>query len=160
MHPVKYGAHHLQQRRQQLMDGDGSSPSPSSVFSISNPPQQSVFPFNYSLQSQQQKHYQNLSQNQNLFQGPVITHELFHQFQTFQQQQDEPVHQHQQQPFLAVDFKLGLNENTGKKEAALALNHQQQNESTFLHGNKQQNSLLMPHCWNPQEDSTIKESFW
>ena len=172
MHPVKYGAHHLQQ--QQLMGEDGSSSS-SSVFSISNPLQQpSVFPPDYPLHSQkQQKLHQNFFQQHS---GPV-THELFqhhhhlhHQFQPFQQQA-EPIHHHHlhvhQQPFLAVNFKLDLNENSGKKEAALALNHQQ-NDATFLPGNEhvpengrpKQHSLLMPHCWHPQEDSPIKEPFW
>ncbi|XWS72386.1 hypothetical protein CRYUN_Cryun02cG0035900 [Craigia yunnanensis] len=171
MHPVKYGAHHLQQ--QQLMDDDGSS---SSVFSISNPHhhqrQQSVFHPNYSLHSQQQQ-----KQHQNLFQqhSVPVTHQLFqhyhHQFQPFQQQAESVHHHHHQvhpQPFSAVNFKLGLNENSGKIEAALALNHQQ-NGATFLHGNEQhvpenrqpqQHCLLMPHCWHPQEDSPIKEPFW
>ncbi|XWS70189.1 hypothetical protein CRYUN_Cryun03dG0027500 [Craigia yunnanensis] len=180
MHPVKYGAHHLQQ--QQLMDDDGSSSSSSSssVFSISNPhhqqQQQSVFHPNYSLHSQrQQKLHQNLFQQYSV----PVTHQLFqhyhHQFQPFQQEA-EPVHHHHHhhhhvhpQPFLAVNFKLDLNENSGKKEAALALNHQQ-NAATFLLGNDQQHvpenrgpqqySLLMPHCWHPQEDYPIKEPFW
>ncbi|XVE97757.1 hypothetical protein REPUB_Repub03eG0046300 [Reevesia pubescens] len=163
MHPVKYGAHHLQQL--QLMADDGSS---SSVFSISSPcrhhhhhqQQQSVFHPNYPLQ--QKQHQQHLV---------PVTHQLFqhHQFQPFQQQA-EPVHHHQQQQHcLAVNFKLGLNENSGKKEAALlALNHQT-NDATFLHGNEQhvpenrqqqQHSILIPHCWHPQEDSPIKEPFW
>ncbi|XWS17591.1 hypothetical protein CRYUN_Cryun33cG0080000 [Craigia yunnanensis] len=170
MHPVKYGAHHLQQ--QQLMDDDGSSSS--TVFSISNPhhqQQQSVFPINYPLHSQQQQ-----KQHQNHFQehSSPVTFELFqhhhHQFQPFQQQAEPVHHRHHvhQQPFLAVNFELGLNENSGKKEAALALNHQQ-NDATFLTGNEQhvpdnrrpqQHSVLMPHCWHPQEDSPIKESFW
>ena len=169
MHPVKYGAHHLQQ--QQLMDDDGSS---FSVFSISNPhhqQQQSVFHPNYSLHSQQQQ-----KQHPNLFQqhSVPVTHQLFqhyhHQFQPFQQQAEPVHHPHvHPQPFSAVNFKLGLNENSGKKEAALALNHQQ-NDATFLHGNDQQHvpenrrpqqhSLLMPHCWHPQEDYPIKEPFW
>ncbi|KAK6236679.1 hypothetical protein QUC31_020469 [Theobroma cacao] len=167
MHPVKYGAHHLEQ--QQLMDDDGSS---SAVFSISNPPQyhhqQSPFHPNYPQHSQQQQ-----KQQQNLFQqlsSVPVTHQLFQhqQFQPFEQQA-EPAHHHvHQQPFLAVNFKLGLNENSGKKEAALALN-QQPNDATFFDGNEQhvhgnrrpqQHSLLMPHCWHPQEDSPIKEPFW
>ncbi|OMP07797.1 hypothetical protein CCACVL1_01223 [Corchorus capsularis] len=162
MHPVKYGGHHHLQQ-QQLMDDDGSSSSSSPVFSISNPHQQ-----------QQQSlfhHHQNLFQQQHSSPIPV-THQLFqhpHQFHPFQQQSEPSVHhnhvhqqQQQQQPFLAVDFKLGLNENSVKKDA------------TFLHGNHQnvpenrqpqhqQHSLLnmhMPHCWHPQEDSPIKEPFW
>ncbi|PPD99241.1 hypothetical protein GOBAR_DD03733 [Gossypium barbadense] len=80
---------------------------------------------------------------QQLFQqnmGP-LTHQLL-------------LHQHQfQQPNSAVGFKLGLDEISMKKEAALALNHPQQN------GNDQ-HSLLAPHCWHPQEDSPIKQPFW
>ncbi|XP_022756377.1 trihelix transcription factor GT-2-like [Durio zibethinus] len=165
MRSVKYGAHHPQ--LQQLMDDDGSSSS--SVFSISDPhhqqqQQQSIFHPNYSLHSQQQ----NLSQQHSV----PVTHQLFqhhhHQFQPFQQQ-PEPAHHHVHPlPFLAINFKLGLDENSGKKEAALALNHQQ-NDAAFLHGNElhvpenrrpQQHSILMPHCWHPQEDSPIKEPFW
>ncbi|MBA0747621.1 hypothetical protein Gogos_004522 [Gossypium gossypioides] len=82
-------------------------------------------------------HCQQLFQ-QNL--GP-LTHQLL-------------LHQHQfQQPNSAVGFKLGLDEISMKKEAALALNHPQQN------GNDQ-HSLLAPHCWHPQEDSPIKQPFW
>ncbi|XP_022731221.1 trihelix transcription factor PTL-like [Durio zibethinus] len=169
MHPVKYGAHHLQQ--QLLMDDDGSS---SSVFSISNPyhqQQQSVLHPNYPLHfQQQQKQHQTLFQQHSL----PVTHQLFqhhhqHQFQPFQEQAETVHHHHvHQQPFLAVNFKLGLNENSRKKEVALALNHQT-NDATFLHGNEQhvpenrrpqQHSLLTPHCWHPQEDSPIKEPFW
>ncbi|GMI89365.1 hypothetical protein HRI_002605800 [Hibiscus trionum] len=116
MHPVKYGAHHhlqQQQQQQQFMADDNDSSS-ASVFFISNPQQQqqqqSVFP--YPLHSQRQHS------------GPV-THQLFQaQFQPFQQQQQ------QQQPFSAVNFKLGLNENSGGKEGALPLNHRQ-NDATF-----------------------------
>ncbi|OMO86470.1 hypothetical protein COLO4_21134 [Corchorus olitorius] len=145
------------------MDDDGSSSS-SPVFSISNPHQQ-----------QQQSlfhHHQNLFQQQHSSPIPV-THQLFqhpHQFHPFQQQSEPSVHhnhvhqqqqqQQQQQRFLAVDFKLGLNENSVKKEAALALNHHQHNDATFLHGNQQHSLLNMPHCWHPQEDSPIKEPFW
>ncbi|MBA0578055.1 trihelix transcription factor GTL1 isoform X1 [Gossypium raimondii] len=157
MHPIKYGAHHhhhhhhhhLQQ--QQFMEDDDASSS-DSIFFISNPhnhQQQPVFP--YPLHSQQHN-----KQHEN-----PVTHQLFHhQFQPFQH--PEPVHHHnQQQPFLAVNFKLGLNENSGKKEAALPLNPQQ-NGATFLHGNEQQqqHSLFLPRCLPPQEDSPIKEPFW
>lgn len=153
MHPIKYGAHHHHLQPQQFMEDDDASSS-ASIFFISNPhnhQQQSVFP--YPLHSQQHN-----KQHEN-----PVTHQLFHhQFQPFQH--PEPVHHHnhqQQPPFLAVNFKLGLNENSGKKEAALPLSHLQ-NGAAFLHGNEQQqqHSLFLPRCLHPQEDSPIKEPFW
>ncbi|GMI63609.1 hypothetical protein HRI_000030200 [Hibiscus trionum] len=116
MHPVKYGAHHhLQQQQQQQFMADDNDSSSASVFFISNPQQQqqqeSVFP--YPLHSQQRQQHS----------GPV-THQLFQaQLQPFQRQK-------QQQPFSAVNFKLGLNENSGGKDVALPLNHRQ-NDATF-----------------------------
>ncbi|KAK8654785.1 hypothetical protein V6N13_107384 [Hibiscus sabdariffa] len=110
MHPVKHGAHHhLQQQQQQQFMADDNDSSSASVFLISNPQQQQqqsvLFPY---------KHHGNLSR---------LTHQIFQaQFPPFQQQQ--------QQPFSAVNFKLGLNENSGGKEGALPLNPRQ-NDASF-----------------------------
>ncbi|XVF35270.1 hypothetical protein REPUB_Repub18cG0131200 [Reevesia pubescens] len=163
MHPVKYGAHHLQQ--QQLMDDDGSCSSGFSIFNPHHHHQQPVFPPNYPLQ---QRQHQNLFHQHS---GPV-THQLFqhhHQFLPFQQQAEPVDHQHhyhhvhhhqqQQQNFLAVNFKLDLNENSGKEVAANFL-HENEQHVPENRRPQQQHSLLMPHCLNPQEDSPIKEPFW
>ncbi|GMI94967.1 hypothetical protein HRI_003166000 [Hibiscus trionum] len=151
MHPVKYGSHHhhhhhLQQQQQQRFMADENDSSSASVFFISNPQQHQPV-FLHPLHSQQH--------------SSPVTQQLFQhhqaQFQPFQH--PESVH-HRQQPFSAVDFKLGLNENSGKKEVALPLNHHH-TEPTFFHANQQQqHSLLVPHCLHPQEDSPIKEPFW
>ncbi|KAL4303688.1 hypothetical protein GQ457_10G001710 [Hibiscus cannabinus] len=109
MHPVKHGAHHHHLQQQQQFMADDNDSSSASVFLISNPQQQQqqsvLFPY---------KHPENLSR---------LTHQIFQaQFQPFQQQQ--------QQPFSAVNFKLGLNENSGGKEGALPLNPRQ-NDASF-----------------------------
>ncbi|KAK8660826.1 hypothetical protein V6N13_051734 [Hibiscus sabdariffa] len=163
MLPVKYGAHHrrlLQEQQQQQFMADDNDSSSASFFFVSNPQQQQpVFP--YALHSQQQhRHHENLSQQH----SSPVTHQLFQhhqaQFQPFQHPESVHHHNHQQPPFSAVNFKLGLNENSGKKEVALPLNHQH-NEAAFFHGNQQQeHSLLVPHCLHPQEDPPIKEPFW
>ncbi|XP_039054985.1 trihelix transcription factor GT-2-like [Hibiscus syriacus] len=158
MHPIKYGSHHHLQQQQQFMADDGDSSS-CSVFFIPKPQQQQqqyVFP--YPLNSQQQhEHHENLSQQH----PSPVTHQLFQhyqaQFQAFRH--PESVHHHSH-PFSAVNFKLGLNENSGKKEVVLPLNHQH-NEASFFHGNQQhEDPLLVPNCLHPHEDSPLKEPFW
>lgn len=146
-----YGASEMHQHNHQLIDDDCSP----SIFTISNPynqPQQ--------LQNlQQRKQLQQMFQQQQQ-QPPVppFTHQLFHhqrqqQFQTFQQQQ---LGLQQQEPFFDVNFKLGLNENSEN-----VMN--QDDGRTLLQGNVsgiRQHSLVMPHSWNSQEHSAIKNPFW
>ncbi|XP_039018564.1 trihelix transcription factor GT-2-like isoform X1 [Hibiscus syriacus] len=160
MHPIKYGAHPHLQLQQQFMADDNDSSS-SSVFFIPNPQQQQQSVFPYPLHSQQQhQHHENLSQQH----SSPVTHQLFQhhqaQFQPFRHPESVHHHTHQQHLFSAVNFKLGLNENSGEKEVVLPLNHQH-NEASFFHGNQQhEHSLLVPHCLHPHEDSPMKEPFW
>ncbi|XP_039018565.1 trihelix transcription factor GT-2-like isoform X2 [Hibiscus syriacus] len=116
MHPIKYGAHPHLQLQQQFMADDNDSSS-SSVFFIPNPQQQQQSVFPYPLHSQQQhQHHENLSQQH----SSPVTHQLFQhhqaQFQPFRHPESVHHHTHQQHLFSAVNFKLGLNENSGEKE--------------------------------------------
>ncbi|KAK9273340.1 hypothetical protein L1049_018149 [Liquidambar formosana] len=172
-----YGASEIyHHHHQHFMAGDCnclSSSAPSSAFSLSNPQKQNhpLLPYDHPHQ------YQYQHQHQHQHQHIAVTHQLFqhpHHFQAFQQAQrlhhsepgvdtvgdcDTP-----RLPFFTVNFKLGLNENNGSREA---VSNEEEKEYGFFRGNEQHfpegrpNSLVMPpHCLRPQEDSAIKEPLW
>lgn len=180
-----YGASEIHQHHQNLIgdaadDVDGCCPS---IFTISNPPENNHLYHRHPRQHlQQEKHPQ--QQQQQMFQPPPpppspFTHRLLRPFQTLihqpqpQQQQGERLHSQlglevqdpcptSLHPFFDVNFKLGLNENSGN-------NGSKHEITTLLHGNEQQQhhnhqSLVMPpHSWHSQEDSSaikLQEPFW
>ncbi|GAY37494.1 hypothetical protein CUMW_029430, partial [Citrus unshiu] len=176
-----YGASEIHQHHQNLIgdagdDVDGCCPS---IFTISNPPENNHLYYRHPRQHE--KHPQ---QQQQMFQPPPpppspFTHRLLRPFQTLihqpqpQQQQGERLHSQlglevqdpcptSLHPFFDVNFKLGLNENSGN-------NGSKHEITTLLHGNEQQQhhnhqSLVMPpHSWHSQEDSSaikLQESLW
>lgn len=137
-------------RQQQFLADDGCC---LSVFPIS-----STQNLNHHFQAHTQPHFQQQQQSHQLFQHQ--------QFRPFQQGEERSQRQVQQQghasSFFTLNFKLGLNENSGNKDRGANLNHEE--AITFLHGNEHNNpphAFVMPHCWHPQEDSTtFKEPFW
>lgn len=176
-----YGASEIHQHHQNLIgdDGDGDGCCPS-VFTISNLPQNNHLYHHHSRQHSQNLQHQKHPEQQQMFQPPPpspFTHQLLRPFQTLihqpQQQQGERLHSQlglevqdpcptSLHPFFDVNFKLGLNENSGN-------NGSKHDITTLLHGSEQQQqhhhqSLVMPpHSWHSQEDSSaikLQQPFW
>ncbi|GLT97219.1 hypothetical protein SLE2022_147920 [Rubroshorea leprosula] len=149
MHPSNYDAQNI---HLQLMDDGGCN---SSVFPISNSQNQNP---HHSLYEPHLHHSHGSKPPDQIFRPPMVpvTYRLLqqHGFQEFHE--NERLHQHQMfHPYSTTVNFMGLNENSAGDDRVLK--HQQ--DGTFLHHNRQ-NSLVMPNCWNTQEDPVIKEPFW
>ncbi|KAJ8767506.1 hypothetical protein K2173_017550 [Erythroxylum novogranatense] len=157
------GNHHYRHRHSIMEDG-GSCPSSdypilsSQNLSLHHPYQQRETHQNFSPETPQQRS------------SVAATHQLFHHqqqfppFQQFEERLDREISQQVSSfpSFFGVNFKLGLNENSGNTHQDGALN--QGEAATLLNGDDSilSNSLVMPHCWNSNVDSAaaIKEPFW